>query len=382
MPRAPAPREKSKKPAPNKRAPEVLASRALEHGEKAFGARYLRPGFALTPELDLAFALGHGSAMGPVRLLGDLAPGARRSHSYTQIPRNVAIAELRVTPKQFGAPVPHEASPAPIAEDEAQAIVRERLKNLSLQPIHFRALEAMVGPSCVLEAYLDGLEGIDAQPWDTGRLVGFFPVLYGLLLRTPARESMAARARLEMLFEKKKMMFAAANLDIALHGREGIARVGYKYSTTYKSYGRSDKDEPSNVVDLCFCDGEPEFVASQFAALWAAFKFKVQAQMNGPSPARLFFLGGEKALETELLVVDHYPGTKQPEALESYAEIRSPNAARLVLRLSAEKSKVKPAALEWLRTQDWAQKLVAEWASDASSPDAALAKAALAQLGI
>ncbi|MDP3504312.1 MAG: hypothetical protein Q8S33_28505 [Myxococcales bacterium] len=310
-------------------------------------------------------------------MLGDVAPGAKRVHSYTQIPRNVAIAELRVTPKQFGEVVPHEANPAPIAEDEAQAIIRKRLKNLSLQAIHFRALETMVGPSCVLAAYLDGLEGIGAQPWDTGQLAGFFPVLYGLLLRTPARESTAARTRLEALFQKKQKMFAAANLDILLHGREGIARVGYKYSVKFKSYQRGASADPSNVLDLCYCDEDPEFVASQFQALWAAFGFKVQAQMNGPSPARLFFLGGEKALETELRVVDHYPGTKQAEALESYAEIRSPNAARLVLRLTSEKSKVKPAALEWLHAQAWTQPLLTEWANDRNSPDATLAKAAL-----
>ncbi|MDP3234861.1 MAG: hypothetical protein Q8N26_18910 [Myxococcales bacterium] len=376
MARAPAKVEKAKKTT-QKRGVEALPSRALEHGEKAFGAKYLRPGFALTPELDLAFALGHGSPMGPVRLLADLPLGAKRPTSHTQIHRNVAIAELRVVPATFGAVIPHEAAPAPIAEDEAQAIVRKRLEALDLQPIHYRALEAMVGPSCVLPAYVDGLEAIPTAAWGTGRLHGLFPLLHGLLLRTPPKESAEGRARLELLFKERQKTFAAANLDIMLHGREGIARVGYKYSLTYKAYGRSDKDEPSNVLDLCFCDGEPEFVSSQFEALWTAFKFKVQPQMNGPSPARLFFIGGDKALETELRVVGQYPGTKQPEALESYADLRSPLAARLVLRLTGEKSKVKAAATEWLRARDWAQPLLSEWAGDRTSPDAALAKAAL-----
>lgn len=358
----------------------MLPSRALEHGAKAWGAKFLKPGFALTPELDLAFALGHGSAMGPVRLLADLAPAAKQPSSYTEIHRNVAIAKLRSTSTVFGAPTPHEESPAPIGEDEAKKLIRARLPKLGLLPIHFRALEAMVGPSCVLPAYLDGLEAIPNQPWDTGRLKGLFPVLYGLLLRVPVNESKAARARLEALYEKKKKMFAAVDLDILLHGKEAIARVGYKYSLLYKSYQRSDKDEPSNVLDLCFCDGEPAFVASQFAALWEAFKFKVQAHMIGPSPARLFFLGGEPTLETELRAVGQYPGTRQAEALESYVELRSPLAARCVLRLSSDKSKVKKAALAWLGEQRaWVAPLLTAWAKEREA-DAALAKAALAAL--
>ncbi|MBL8938789.1 MAG: hypothetical protein JNM69_29785 [Archangium sp.] len=337
------------KKTPKKRGAEVLPSRALEHGANAFGARYLKPGFALTPELDLAFALGHGSAMGPVRLLSDLAPGAKQPNSFTEIHRNVAIAWLRMTNPVIGAPVVHEENPAPIDEAEAQKLLRSQLPRLRLLPIHFASLEAMAGPSCMLPAYVDGLSAIADQWWDSGRLAGLFPLLYGLLLRTPPNESNAARAKLEALLEKKKKAFASAQLDILLHGREGIARHGYKYSLKFKSYQRNDSGDPSNVGDLCYCDDDSEFVASQFQALWAAFNHKPQARMMGPSPARLFFLGGEKTLETELKVVGLYAGTVQAEALASYAELRSPLAAKCVKQLAGEKSKVKAAATEWLQ---------------------------------
>src|SRR5215510_13994667 len=36
----------------------VRTTAALAHGSAASGARFVRPGFALTPEADLAFALG------------------------------------------------------------------------------------------------------------------------------------------------------------------------------------------------------------------------------------------------------------------------------------------------------------------------------------
>lgn len=339
----------SKKPSVEKKqkgGPGELPSRALEHGAAAFGARYLRSGACLTPELDLAFALGQGSGMGPVKLLADLAPGKKQPNSFSEVHRNVAIAALR---KPKGAPLgptPHEASPPPIEPDEAQKLLKTRL--LGFLPVHLRALEAMVGPSCMLPAFVEGLEAFKTQPWDTGMLAKLFPVLYGLLLRTPPDESNAARERLEALFEKRKASFAAAGLDIMLHGSVGIARSGYKYSLEFNSYQRNDSSDPSNVHDLCFCDGEPDFVAQQFDALWAAFKYRIIAHMSGTSPARLFFLGGDKALETELKVVDKYPGTKQVEAFESYRSFRSPRVVELMQRLTGPKSKVKAQAEAWL----------------------------------
>ena len=342
---------KAKKPAAQKTlaakkgGPQELPSRALEHGAGAFGAKYVVAGAALTPELDLAFALGHGSGMGPVKLLSDLAPGKKQPQSFSEVHRNVAIAQLR-KPKNapFGS-VPHEEAPALIEPDEAQKILRGRL--LGTGPVHLRALEAMVGPSCMLPAFVDGLSAIK-QAWDTGMLAGLFPVLYGLLLRTPPDESNAARERLEALFEEKQDTFAAAQLDIMLHGSAGIARRGYKFSLKFNSYQRNDSSDPSNVHDLCFCDGERDFVAQQFAALWAAFKYRIIAHMSGPSPARLFFLGGEQALQTELQVVGAYPGTRQLEAFESYRHLRSPRVVELMRHLTGPKSKVKAQAEAWL----------------------------------
>ncbi len=76
--------------------------------------------------------------MGPVTLLADVAPGAKRAVSYTQIPRNVAIAELRVAPTSFGQAIPYEAAPSSIDEDETQALVCKRLPALDLQQLVLR----------------------------------------------------------------------------------------------------------------------------------------------------------------------------------------------------------------------------------------------------
>lgn len=359
-----------------KAAEGKLPSRALEHGAKAWGARFLKPGVALTPELDLALALGHGSAMGPAVLLPDLAPGKKPPAAHDRIPRNVAIGALRGG-FGIGRPTTFEDNPAPIDESEARQLLVNEVPKLNLLPVHYLALEAMVGPSCVLPAFVDGVERIKAGDWDTGRLHGLWPVLYGLLLRVPEPEHTAARARLEALFEAKRQLFASARLDFLLHGPAGIARRGYKYIPKFKSFGTSDSSEhPSNVADLCFCDGAPAFVAAQFRLLWQLLGFRVIAHMSGPSPARLFFLGGDETFETELEVVQKYPGTKQGEALDAYELFRSPLAARCVLRLTDPKSKVQARALAWLRGQPHVAALLATWAKE-KSPDAELAKAAL-----
>jgi hypothetical protein len=325
-------------------------NRSYEHGAKAFGAKYVKKGFALTDALDLHFALGHGSPMGPATLLPDLDPAKKIPWDFHSVHRNVALAELRAPPtRHLGQPLTLEANPAPLERAEGQELLRKRMPKLVFRPVTLRAIEAMIGPSAALEAWLDGLESMPEQSWNNGGVGALFFPLYGLLLRTPPSESNAARARLEALYEKKKdNVYGASQLNIMLHGRAGIATDGYKYSLKFKSYQRSASDDPSSVADALFVEEDSAWVASQFAALWAAFKFKVQNHMNGPSPARLFFLGGDAALETELKVVDLYPGTKQPDAFESYKDLKSPLAVELIKRLANPKSKVKKQADAWL----------------------------------
>lgn len=325
-------------------------SRGYEHGKNAFGAKYLRSGAALTPELDLQFALGHGSTIGPITLLPDLAPGKKLKYGdESEIHRNVALAELR---KPNGSPpfeeLKPEENPTPLTADEAHELLKRRMPTMVMGQPCLRSVEAMIGPSAALSAFMTGIDAMNELSWNnggTGRIL--FP-LYGLLLRTPANESEPARKRLEAIYEQYKHKHGANQLGILLGGREAIAKYGYKYSTRFGSYQRNDSADPSNVGDLLLCDGEGEWIASQFAALWETFKYKVVNHMNGPSPARLFFLGGEKTLETELKVVGHYPGTKQGDAFDSYKDLRSPLVIELMKALTKPTSKVKAKAEAWL----------------------------------
>jgi hypothetical protein len=334
---------------PKPQPAQTLPSRALEHGARAFGARFVKPGFAHTPQLDLAFALGHGNAaMAPIELLPDLPLGKKVPTGAPGVHRNVAIARLRKSGDSAPGELDLEAHPAPLEPDETRKLVVRRMKFLGLDGLDVRAIEAMHGPSFTLDAFVEGLEGMPDTWWNNGGVGARMYPLYGLMLRALPDETKEARARLTALQTKKKGHGLLA-LDVMLRGRAGIVDSGYKYNPTFKSYGRSPGDEnPSNVMDLCFCENEPEWVAAQFARLWKLFNYKVINHMNGPSPARLFFLGGEATLETELQVVPHYPGTRQALAFESYRDLASPRAVELMKALAGPKSKVKAQAEAWL----------------------------------
>src|SRR5258706_14799587 len=92
--RAPKPKPKA---GSAKVATSPVASRGFEHGNHASGAKHVRPGRALTPELDLAFALGHGGdGIEPMRLLPDLDPSKKpRWSDVSSFPHNVVVEYVR-----------------------------------------------------------------------------------------------------------------------------------------------------------------------------------------------------------------------------------------------------------------------------------------------
>jgi hypothetical protein len=320
------------------KAPAAPVSRALEHGERASGAKYLRRGFARSPELDLAFALGHGGGgIGPMRLLADLDPAKKPKWDAAALPRNVVIAHLRDEPVT--------TDPAPIDEAEAAKLARDRVGDIGL-PWMFLGLEAFAGPSCVLAGMLDGIEAAKQSRWDNGGWGALCGPLKGMLLRVPPAEAQAATRRLEAMWKKWSHMHGALRFDILLHGKEGVARSGYKYIAATKSYGRApgSTEAPLSSWELTLLDDEPAFIAQQYAALWTAFNWKPQARMITPASGRLLFLGGDAVLRTELRVVDALPGTMQADALDACADIAGPLAKQLIAKLAKPTSKVHKRA--------------------------------------
>jgi hypothetical protein len=355
--------------------PASIPSRAFDHGAKAFGATLLRPKFSFTAEQDLAFALGHGGAtIGPLTLLPDIDPVAVKKLKWlvARNYRNVAITTLRSKEQSSQKEVDAEVDPKPITDAEARTIGK---RFFSLEPHDIRALEALVGPSLVLESLVERFE--KGGDWDDNTLPRYFYVLCGLLLRVPPAEHAAAIARLEALYKKKAGMHGAHALDILLHGREGIRRSGYKYNPASDCYGTSDSDEPVSTSQLQLVAGEPEFLADSVRRLWELFSWKPRGRMNGPVTARVHFLS-PAVLDVELHLVDTWPKTMQVEAFDAYEEIALPAAGRLMLRFTRAGSAVQKKAQRWFaehpeHTRPWLE----AWARGRDKPEAALAKALL-----
>ena len=325
---------------------DSVTSRGFEHGDRASGAKFVRPGRARTPELDLAFALGHaGGGIAPMRLLPDLDPSKKpRWSDVSSFPRNVVVEYVRSQPRTM--------VPTPIDEREAARLTRGLVDNISL-PWMFLGLEAIAGPSCVLAAMLDGIEAAKTSHWNNGGWGALCGPLKGMMLRVPEREASGARDRLAAAWKKWRHLHGASTFDVLLHGREGIARSGYKYIAKQKSYGRApgSTDAPATVWELTLLDDdEAAFIAQQYEALWTAFNWRPRAQMMSHASARLLFLGGDAALRTELRAVDSYPGTHQVTAFGTYADLGGPLVEQLITKLAKPGSKVEKRARAWLDT--------------------------------
>jgi hypothetical protein len=215
----------------------------------------------------------------------------------------------------------------------------------------FLGLEAIAGPSCVLAAMVDGIEAAKKSHWDNGGWGALCGPLKGMMLRVPEPEAQAARSRLAAAWKKWSHMHGALTFDVLLHGREGIARSGYKYIAEHKSYGHAPgrTDAPASTWELTLLDdNEADFIAQQYEALWTAFQWKSQSHMMGPASARLLFLGGDAAMSTELRAVDSYPGTLQALAFAAYADLGGPLAEQLMTKLAKRGSKVETRARAWL----------------------------------
>ena len=254
------------------------------------------------------------------------------------MPRNVVLEHVRGEPRTM--------DPKPVDEAEATKLARKLVHAISLNWMYL-GLEALAGPSLVLAAMVDAIESATKQHWNNGGWGSLCGPLKGMMLRVPEAEARAAHERLVAVWKKWNHMHGSRTFDVLLHGREGIARSGYKYIEANKSYGRADgsTEAPSSQWELTLLDpDDADFIAQQYEALWTAFRWKPQARMLYPASARLLFLGGDAVLRTELRAVDGLPGTMQADALDACAELASPLAKQIITKLAKPGSKVQKKA--------------------------------------
>ncbi|HEX7839285.1 MAG TPA: hypothetical protein VF469_17525, partial [Kofleriaceae bacterium] len=324
----------------------VRTTQALAHGSAAYGARFVQPGFALTPEADLAFALGFPHLEyivddHPDDARAEMIAYERRGYRLGW-PRNVAIRWCRITASKGCRRTPQGATEldtagkkalknsAPLTAEEVAMTLKAMFSDTSSYE-DLRELvwlfEAFVGPELVATAIVDALEKSGNHVWnhqdhDRARVmhhVGF------LLLRLLPALADKLRARLAAIFDRRVKALTTKELgprkgergsllralDVVLHGRAGAERSGER---------NEDVIEPGDLVHVT---GDAEFVR------------EVACQQVSPDP-RLVFLGGEPVLDHLLERFARLRGMHSA-VLDGFADVASPRAVQLLQRIAAGK---------------------------------------------
>lgn len=323
----------------------VRTTAALAHGSAASGARFVRPGFALSPEADLAFALGFPHLEyivddHPDDARAEMIAYERRSYRLGW-PRNVAIRWCRITASKGCRRTPQGATEldtagkkalknsAPLSQDEIALTLKAMFTDTSsyedLREL-VRLFEAFVGPELVTGSIVDALERSSSAVWthqDHDRALVMHHVGF-LLLRLPPATADKLRGRLATVFDRRVKALPSKELgprrgergsllralDVVLHGRLGAERSGER---------GEDGIEPADLVHVT---DDADFVR--------------EAACRISPDARLAFLGGEPMLERLLDSFARLRGAHHA-LLDGFAEVASPAAVQLLQRIAAGK---------------------------------------------
>ncbi|HEX3757489.1 MAG TPA: hypothetical protein VHW23_02240 [Kofleriaceae bacterium] len=319
---------------------------ALAYGSAAAGARLVRPGFAITPEADLAFALGFPHLEyivddHPDDVRAEMIAYERRSYRLGW-PRGVAIRWCRITASKGCRRTPQGATELDTAGKKAlkngaalsideiavtlKAVFTDTSSYEDLREL-VRLFEAFAGPELVASSVVDALDRSGGGVWthqdlDRARVVhhlGF------LLLRLPPAAADPLRDRLSAIFDRRVKALPSKELgprrgergsllralDVVLHGRLGAERSGER---------DEDAIDPGDLIHVT--DDE-------------AFVREAACRRVSPD-ARLVFLGGEPVLDHLLDGFARLRGAHHA-LVDELADVASPRAIQLLQRIAAGK---------------------------------------------
>jgi hypothetical protein len=325
---------------------------ALEHGTAAYGARFVKRGFATTAAGDLAFALGFPHLEyiiddHPDDARAEMIAYERRSYRLGW-PRTVAIRWCRITASKGFKRTPQGAteldgagkkalkSGAPLTTEEIalslKAMFSDTTSYEDLREL-VRLYEAFVGPDLVATSIVDALEKSSNNVWnhqDHDRAQVMHHLGF-MLLRLPSAASDKLRARLAAIFDRRVKALPAKELgprkgergsilralDVVLNGRTGSERSGER---------NEDAIEPADLVHIT---GDEAFVR--------------EAACRRVSPdSRLVFLGGEPVLDHLLDMFARLRGLHHV-VIDSFADVASPKAIELLQRVAKGKEAAERA---------------------------------------
>jgi hypothetical protein len=324
----------------------LRTTQALAHGAGAYGARFVKPGFATTEDGDLAFALGFPHLEyivddHPDDARAEMIAYERRGYRLGW-PRNVAIRWCRITASKGFKRTPQGATEldpagkkaikngAPLSPEEVtlslKAMFSDTTSYEDLREL-VRLFEAFLGPDLVANSIVDALEKSGNNVWnhqDHDRAQVMHHLGF-VLLRLPAATTDKLRARLSAIFERRVKVLPSKELgprkgergsllralDIVLHGRTGAERSGER---------NEDAIGPGDLVHVTDDD---------------AFVRDAACQLASPD-ARLVFLGGDPVLDHMLEVFPRLRSTHHI-LIDGFAEVASPKAIELLQRVAKGK---------------------------------------------
>ncbi len=347
-------KKKAAAPKSAKKTPE-RTTEALRAGQDAAGAKLVKEGFAFTPEMDLAFALGfpHMRFVTDDASDKDVEAAIKGSGSSWDArlvwPRATATAYVLTLAAENDDK--WKKQKGPITAEMAYDIMVARTNFGSVptrfhQPASIQLLEAMVGTEPVVNGMLDGLEKrLARHPVDfvdgSWSEVGVWELGY-LLLRLPDEESAAAKKRIEALvkaFEDKKAddRRVVSAMRLSIGGRAAAEKYAYRPDGNDPAV----KDAPISPFELGHVTDDAAFVADHVV------------RGGGPDvssfpDARLSFLGGDAVLSTEKKHWSKYRGKGvHAYIVATFGEIRSPMVEAMIADM-AKGSSAKREAAAWL----------------------------------
>jgi hypothetical protein len=326
----------------------LRTTRAFEHGENAYGARYIKPGFAREAGDDLLFALGwphvHYIVDGhPDDLITDpkdLEKVVFRQQFDLDVPRDIAVRRIRSLGAFSKGPDGQQRPGAlramqdrePIGEADAAAFVRDRIAARSLGSRQLEValmLEAFAGPDAIAEAVTTAFEkATDAQLLEHAPEKSVWAFVLGfLLLRARAEVSIALRERLEAILVR------CPKDNVNSHS---VANVLDQVLRQSKARLRTDHTDQSML--LHYVDESAPLVVRELGARsWC-----------GAAYPRMVFLGGDEVIS---YYTKHFEKVAEKAAqkvmVAQFGRIASP-AIRELMEEMSNRSKAETEARDWL----------------------------------
>ena len=359
-------------------APASTTTRAFEHGRAAAGAKYVKEGFGLTPDDDLAWALGWPHAITLVEddddsdaaLQAVISDLGNRSVSSALAPRlaRLLMNGIYSDPAGKGVYLTYQgkdfAARGPLTADEVRTTLTEQLKGHMKSHGHSvipLLLEALIGPAALADVLVDAMIALDdkqliAHDHDKADLADHVPFL---LLRVEPADAKKLRERIARRLK---------SVDTNDVNYTSVVRA-LGFAVDPKTAPRASETEAHDAMLLVIAD-DPELVVRAVTESYS------EKDRSADMFARYLFTGGAPILALYSEVCPKHAAWPLAKVARGLARMANPEAHALLLEL-ATVSKAKTAAAKCFVERGELLRPFLERAAKARTPSAKTAAAIL-----